>query len=391
MPPAGQDPPAPGRLASLDLLRGLIMVLMAIDHAAFHIAKRHPGEFWGAPLPDFPNAAAFLTRFVTHLCAPGFFFLMGAGMVLLAAARRRAGWSERRIARHLALRGLLLIVLQQLLENPTWAIGYLASAVELDTYGVLPPSAGGTPILALAVLFGLGSNLIIGAALLRLPALAIGAVGVAAILATQVLTPGPEQVAYAFSPLARVLMIPGHTGAWVVIYPVVPWLAFTCLGMVFGRLLLRDPRRAFRTAVFTGAAFLLLFVAVRLAGSFGNFHPPADGSWIAFLNVTKYPPSLAFLLITLGMNLLLLGALHKYQRRLDGMTRPLLVFGGTALFFYFAHLYLYMLLGLAFPRGAGLPTMYGVWLLGLLLLYPLCRSYAAFKRGKPAESLWRMF
>ena len=382
---------SPGRLASLDALRGLIMVLMAIDHASFHIAKRHPGEFWGVSLPEFPDAAAFLTRLVTHLCAPGFFFLMGTGIVLLADARRRAGWSDARVTRHLMLRGLLLIVLQQLLENPTWGIGYLAAEVELDTYGALPPGVGGPPLFAFTVLFALGVNLTLGALLVRLPTLAVGAVGVAAITTTQLLTPGADQVTHPYSPIARLLLIPGYTGPWAVIYPVIPWLGFTALGLVFGRLLLRDRRRAFRIALVAGLVCLAGFAVVRLAAGFGNLHPPADGGWVAFLNVTKYPPNLAFVLLTLGGNLLLLVGLRVAESRLGALARPLLVFGGTALFFYFAHLYVYLLLGLAFPRGAGLATMYGMWILGLLALYPLCLKYASFRHAKPIDSVWRMF
>lgn len=92
--------PALGRIASLDAMRGLIMVMMAIDHARAFIAKNHPGEFWGRPLPDYgPDTLAFLTRLVTHLCAPGFLFLMGAGMAFFAASRASAGWSHAHITR----------------------------------------------------------------------------------------------------------------------------------------------------------------------------------------------------------------------------------------------------------------------------------------------------
>ncbi len=384
-------PSPPARLASLDAMRGLIMILMAIDHAAYHVAKRHPGEFWGVPLPEFPDAAAFVTRAVTHLCAPGFFFLMGTGVVFLAASRQRMGWSDGRVTRHLVTRGLLLIVLQQLLENPTWALGYMAAEVEPDLYGVTIPGPEGVPFLALAVLFALGVNLMLAGVLFRLPTAVVGAIALGAVLATQILTPGPEQASFPFSPIARILMIPGITVPWMVVYPVVPWLSFTALGVVFGRLLQSRRERAFRIAALAGVLFLIGFVAARVAGGFGNFHPPEDGGWIAFLNVTKYPPSLAFFLVTMGVNLLLLGALEAGEKRLGPLRPPLLVFGGTALFFYIAHLYVYLLLGLAFPRGAGLATMYAVWLVGLLVLYPLCRRYSTFRRSKPIESIWRLF
>src|SRR6266850_1420992 len=88
---------ASGRLDSLDLLRGLIMSLMAIDHASFFIRKQHFAEFWSGHLPSYSSAAGFLTRFITHLAAPGFFFLMGASMILLADSRRRLGWNDTQL------------------------------------------------------------------------------------------------------------------------------------------------------------------------------------------------------------------------------------------------------------------------------------------------------
>jgi uncharacterized membrane protein len=101
-----------GRLIPLDALRGLIMILMAIDHASYFVRRWHPFETWDQPLPDYPSLAAMLTRLATHPCAPLFFFLMGAGMILFAHARRQIGWSEGRIASHLAMRGLLFISLE---------------------------------------------------------------------------------------------------------------------------------------------------------------------------------------------------------------------------------------------------------------------------------------
>jgi uncharacterized membrane protein len=112
------------RLLPLDALRGLIIVVMALDHANLFIAHAHPpAELWSAPTARPSDTLAFLTRFVTHFAAPGFFFLLGAGMVLLADARRRLSWSEGQIMRHLALRGVVLIALQLLVENPAWQIG----------------------------------------------------------------------------------------------------------------------------------------------------------------------------------------------------------------------------------------------------------------------------
>jgi uncharacterized membrane protein len=109
-----------GRISSLDMLRGLLMILMALDHAQFFIAKIHPLEYWGEPLPQYQNVVSFLSRLGAHLCAPGFFFLMGIGMALFAESRRQREWPETRITRHFFLRRLLLLFLQQFVVNPAW-------------------------------------------------------------------------------------------------------------------------------------------------------------------------------------------------------------------------------------------------------------------------------
>ena len=132
------------RIDALDAHRGFIMVLMAIDHASYFIARVHSAEFWGTALPVYSSALWFWTRWVTHLCAPGFFFLMGIGITLLAGARRRAGWEEGRITRFLISRGLLLIFLQLFVEDPAWMLGDLSvrSGVLVIQGGRVP--GGGT-------------------------------------------------------------------------------------------------------------------------------------------------------------------------------------------------------------------------------------------------------
>lgn len=376
-----------GRLDSLDALRGLIVVLMAIDHASYFVARVHPGEFWGMPMPRYSNAAAFLTRFVTHLAAPGFFFLMGASLVFLAASRRKAGWTAMRTVRFVAVRGLVLLVLQQLWENPAWLLGSLGAPPRM---GAVPPGAGGEVMLHFGVLYGLGAAMIVCALLLRAPTALLVALGAGSILLTQWLVPGPERAHVAVSPAAMLLAIPGHTGAWQVFYPLLPWLGVALLGMAFGRALQARPQALPRRAWMAGVACLAAFAVLRMAGT-GDFHPVDQPGWIAFLNVTKYPPSLAFLLLTLGADLVLLSVLAVAPRVMRAPASPLMVFGQTALAFYLLHLYLFLLLGRLFPSGAPLAATYGSWLVALVILYPICRAYRGFKAAKPPESLWRLF
>jgi uncharacterized membrane protein len=379
------------RLVALDAHRGFIMVLMAIDHASYFIARVHSGEFWGTALPVYSTAFWFWTRGITHLCAPGFFFLMGIGMILFADARLKAGWEEGRITRFFVIRGLLLILLQLLVEDPAWILGDLSV-----NPGVMVIRGGGVPgggtrgMLYLGVLFALGGAMVFWAFVRRAPLWLIGVISLASAVATQLVTPGPDHTGALYSPLVRMLVIPGHTNILFVFYPVMPWLGATGMGLLFGKLLERDADRAGRVAGWTGLGFLVVFVVLRATGGFGNLNGVPAGA-MGFLNVTKYPPSLSFLTVTLGINLILVALWRWIEPRLQNVYHPLLVFGRVALFFYLVHLWVYGLLGLFFTGGSSLVTMYVFWLLGLLILYPLCYRYNRFKHRKPLTSLWRFF
>ena len=377
--------PKTQRLLSLDALRGLVIVLMAVDHANYFVARMHPnGEFWGIPLPQYDSVLTFLTRFVTQPCAPAFFFLMGIGMFLFLESRRKQGWTEARISRHFIIRGFLLVLLQFFAENSAWLLG---PSTEFH-----PPGGGGQVWFHFGVLYALGMTMILGSVLIRLkPALIFG-ISVATILFTQWLIPGPSQAQGLFSPLLRMILIPGQTGPMQVFYSFLPWLGCVGFGLIFGRWLLLDERKAYRKALIFGIVSLFLFVVVRVAGGFGNIHPPESLGWMDLLHVTKYPPSLAFLFLTLGIVLVCLFLLSRSDKALKSWGNPLLVFGRSALVFYILHLYLFGIVGLFFaPQGSGIPLMYIFWLLGLVLLYPLCLWYGKFKSRKAQESLWRFF
>jgi uncharacterized membrane protein len=362
------------RLFPLDALRGLLMVLMALDHANYFIARQHSaGEYWGGPFPVYPDATAFLARLVTHLAAPGFFFLMGAGMLLLARARRAAGWSRWAVARFFLLRGALLIALKLLVVNRAWGL-----------YG------GGWGYIG--VLFALGACMLLGAALVWLRPGYLLALSAALALAVEWLTPDPGRWGQALPALARVLFIPGPGRALWVNYPVLPWLGLAALGMAFGGWLAGDAQRAWRRALWLGAAMLLTFLALRGLDGFGNLRPRAGETWIDFLNTVKYPPSLVFTLMTMGPNLILLGLLARAGERLQRVLQPLVVLGQAPLFFYVSHLFPYAGLGLGLaPGGTSIPGMLPYWLLGLLLLLPLCWWYGRLKQRQPAHSILRLF
>jgi uncharacterized membrane protein len=374
------------RLLPLDGLRGLILILMAIDHANYFVARTHPtGEFWGVPLPQYDSLAEFLTRFVTHMCAPGFFFLMGVGMVLFASSRRSLGWPGSKISKHLLLRGLILIFLQFFLINSAWVLGPVSA--------LKPPGAGETVWIYFGVLAALGATMVIGTLFLRLKTSLLLGLSTIIIVGTQFLVPDPGHASHLYSPLIRILYIPGRTGIFQAFYPVIPWLGIVVFGFAFGKWLLKDRIQAYKRAFFLGTIFIILFFVVRASGGFGNIHPLAGSDLISFLNVTKYPPSLAFTLLNIGLCLVFIWIISIGEDTLQRWGKPILVFGRSSLFFYALHLYLFAVIGLFFASrgGSGLAVMYPIWLIALGILYPLCLFYGRFKKKKPVHSLWRFF
>ena len=366
------------------------MVLMALDHASMFIARVHSAEFWDTPLPVYPDPYWFFARWLTHMCAPGFFLLMGMGMALFADSRRQAGWSDGRVTSSFVLRGLLLILMQVTVENAAWMIGdsFAAAGFPIMRGGV--PGGGSEGSLYLGVLFALGGTMIFWAFLVRVQSLLILALSLAALAATSLVMPGPGCAATLYSPLMRILFIPGHTNVLIVFYPLVPWLGVTGLGMCFARLAKAGGGRAAGVATVAGIGLLLLFPAIRAAGPIGNFNDVPSG-WIGFLNVVKYPPSLSFLAVTLGINFMLIAIWPRVEATLGNRRHPLVVFGGSPLFFYLVHLWLYAALGYFFPRESSLVITIAMWLLGLAVLYPLCYWYNGFKHGTPVSSVWRLF
>ncbi|MBN1147117.1 MAG: DUF1624 domain-containing protein [Anaerolineales bacterium] len=368
----------PWRLLPLDALRGLIIVLMALDHANALIARgRLESELWIGPFPDYHgNALAFLVRFVTHLAAPGFFFLMGAGMSLFAASRREQGWGNGSTARHFLVRGALLILFQFTLENPAWQMGQIIPA-GLAYFGVL---------------YALGGCMILAILLIRLPIRYLVSLSALLIILTELLLPDAGDAGAHYAPALRLWLLPGFTPGLYVLYPLMPWLGVVGLGLAYGRWLKSDPQEAYRSAWRLGALGLTVFVPLRLMGGFGNLRPPQDNNWIAFLNLVKYPPSLTFLLATLGLDILFLGLFAHLERSFAAPLRLLGVYGGVPLFFYISHLYLYALVGQWLnPAGVGILRMLPFWLFGLALLFPLCWWYGNFKHSRSANSLWRLF
>lgn len=360
-----------------DALRGLVIVFMALDHASHFVAQQHSsGEYWGGVFPVYDDPFTFLTRFVTHFCAPGFFLLMGLGMVMFARARQERGWTRWQIIRHFVIRGGVLIALQFLVVNQAWN---------------LSPGGWGIEVYV-GVLFALGGAMIVASLLLWLRPVHLLGLTLALLVGTELLVPDPALWGTGKSVPTLLLLLPGGIltpGGGILLwsnYQTLPWLELVTLGLVFGHWLGEAPPKAFGRAWKVGLACLVAFVIVRCLDGFGNIRPRMGDGWIDFFNLVKYPPSIAFTLLTAGVNLCLLWLLSRAGERVQRVLQPLVVLGQAPLFFYVQHLFLYATLGhLLAPRGTSLLAMVLVWLLGLFILYPLCLGYLWFKGHQPAH------
>ncbi len=361
-PGPAREPPA--RLIPLDRLRGLVMVLMAVDHAsgvfnAGRLVTDGPTLYQpGSALP----AAQFLTRWISHLCAPTFVFLAGTALALSVARRQTRGESERALDRFIITRGLFIAAL-----DPLWM-----------SWVFLPGR------VLLQVLYAIGFGMVAMAVLRRLSDRTLVIIAVSLVVAGEALT-GAALLASGNrpGPLVALLLTGGELGPVIVAYPLLPWLAIMLLGWSFGRWLPRaSSRHAGDFLALGGVAALVLFVAVRGANAYGNMRLVRDDwSLVQWLHVSKYPPSLAYTSLELGLMGVLLAAFLAVPER-AGL---LALLGQTALFFYLLHVHVLVLVAgaLGLAHGAGLLA---AWLGGLAVvvaLYPLCARYRGYKRTHP--------
>ena len=388
------------RVESIDALRGLVMILMALDHVRDFV---HRAAMTGASPTDLAvtTPILFFTRWLTHLCAPTFVFTAGLGAFLYW----RRGKTRRELSSFLLTRGLWLIVLE---------VTVMRLAYNFGLFGPYP--------VFLLVLWAIGLSMVGLAALVWLPTRVLAALSLLVIVLHN-LTDGVDPARFgAAAPLWNVLHQPGIfpvAGVPVfVAYPLVPWIAVMALGFCAGEWFLLEPAARRRRLVLAGVAATLGFLVIRALNGYGDPAPwsgqrsPAF-TLLSFLNTTKYPPSLDFLLMTLGPGLLLLAWL---DRRTLSPTNPLLVFGRVPLFYYVGHFFLAhvaaVLLSLLqygrdalgfvahpvpsmggpaelFPPefGWSLGVVYAVWAAIVAGLYPVCRWYGALKARRPTSLL----
>jgi uncharacterized membrane protein len=360
----------PSRLPAIDLLRGFVMVLMALDHSSASFNARRTLSDSAALFP--PDAVlepiSFVTRWVTHLCAPTFVFLAGVSLALSVARRQRSGIHGSTIDRDILIRGALLIGLDIVWMGWIWRLGQ--------------------PVLQLGVIYAIGMSMIGIIALRRLPPWVVGALGVAIMAGGEAVMPSLDPT----TTLAAATMLGGQVGSIVWLYPFLPWAGFLLLGWALGMRIAGERGMGARDWLTLAVIAAAVFAIVRGLNGYGNADllrrdGSWDAGWIEWLHVSKYPPSLSYAALELGIAFALLAALWRIARPRPG--NPLLVLGQTALFFYLLHAHILkgVAVALGVYRTQGLAVVYLGWLAILAALYPACRWYLGVKRRHPDSVL----
>jgi uncharacterized membrane protein len=214
------------------------------------------------------------------------------------------------------------------------------------------------------------------------------------VLITPGLVPASELWGSPITILARAVAVPGATSSVNVLFAPLPWIGVAGLGILFGRFLIHKGERGFFVLLPTGISLLGAFAFFRVVGGrFGNLRIIPIHEWWSFFYIVKYPPSIAYMALTLGIGSLILYGFYCLEKsRFSLWLRPLEILGGSALFFYVVHLFLYSFLGIIMGQeDPSLFIEYLGWFLGLILLVPVCNKYRIFKLSKPSESIWKMF
>jgi uncharacterized membrane protein len=361
------------RIDSIDILRGIVMCLMAIDHTRdfFYAGRFDPTDLTRA------STVLFLTRFITHYCAASFVFLAGTGAFLSL----NRGKTKTQASQFLLSRGLWLVILELTIVRAGW--GW--------SLGVF-----------LQVIWVIGISMMILGLLVYLPLPVVGAVGLILIFGHD-----------AFDNVSMATMPAGERTLWTILhvqsmarllgtdvfimYPLIPWVGVMAAGYAFGKLFTINVNKRKRTLIILGTCSILLFVLIRYFNIYGD---RAMWTWqgnihrtiLSFINVSKYPPSLDYLLITLGPGMLFLAFIEGKSNKL---TDILIVFGRVPLFYYILHLYLIHFTAIVLghivklpnsvlpgptPGGLSLPWVYVVWFCIVTVLYFPCRWFMNYKR-----------
>jgi uncharacterized membrane protein len=359
------------RIASVDILRGLVMVIMALDHTRDFFTNT------GFNPRNITDPLLFLTRWITHFCAPTFILLAGLSAFLYGRER-----SVAELSRFLLVRGLWLILLDLTLIKFGWRF-------ELDLYR-----------LGAGVIFVIGASMVVLSVLIWLPRWAIASLALLMIAGHNILDSVRAEDfgngVLGWHVLHEPGLVPlGDSITLYILYPLIPWIGVMASGYLLGPVMQLDKDKRQRILFGTGAATTVGFLIIRLINVYGDPAPwtPQEtwvSTFLSILNCEKYPPSLLYLMMTLGPALMLLACFEQLRGPLASF---LAIFGRVPFFYYVAHIYLIHVLAVAtaFAMTGVLTTtpamnfsllgVYVVWLLVIVLLYPICRWFAELKEN----------
>jgi len=383
------------RIQSIDLLRGIVMVIMALDHARDYF---HADAFLYDPLDlTKTNVLLYFTRWITHFCAPVFVFLAGTSAFFVG---RRRGIPE--LSMFLLTRGLWLVFLELTVVNFGWFFNFKI------------------PFIGLQVIWAIGISMVALSLLVRLPLKVIFSVGLILVFGHNMLD-GIHVTGNSFAAIVWSLLHDpnffelGGGRSIFVAYPLIPWVGTIVLGYCFGTLYTNSFSAQHRKNIllYLGGGAILLFIVLRFANVYGDPAPWASqatplSTFLSFLNTTKYPPSLLYLLMTLGPSILFLAFT---EREPSAVARKVIVFGRVPMFYYLMHIYVLHSIAVVaavatgFPAssmvfniwitmspelagyGFGLGVVYLIWAAVVLLLYPICRMYERYKVAN-RQAVW---
>ena len=383
------------RIQSIDVLRGLVMVIMALDHVRdfFHkvVLEKAGSAATGPTDLETTTPMLFFTRWITHFCAPIFVFLAGTSIYLMSRKK-----TKKELSLFLITRGFWLVIVEVVIITLSWTFNPLFN------------------LLILQVIWAIGISMILMGLLVQLPYKIIFILGVLIVFGHNILDYKSVNEGLKGSALADLLYFSNfsvHTlfenHFVIIVYAFLPWTGVMLLGYCFGKLYEPGSDAAWRRKKLLqlGAGALLLFIILRFINMYGDPMPwsaqprGAVFTILSFFNVNKYPPSLLFLCMTIGTGILFLALIEKVQNRFTGVMN---VYGRVPMFYYILHFYIiHTLVVIVFylqgfgskdivtPNvpflfrppafGFNLWGVYAVWIFVVAVLYPLCKKYNRYK------------
>ena len=392
------------RIDSIDILRGMVMVIMALDHVRdfFHKVVVEGGEELATGPTDLATTTPllFFTRWITHFCAPIFVFLAGTSAFLLGSKK-----SKKDLSGFLIKRGIWLVIVEVVIITFSWTFNPLYNAIILQVIwaiGISMIILGLMVYLPYNVIFIIGLIIVFGHNLLDFPSV------------NGQLKGGflPDLIYFTNFSIHNI----DNNHAVLIVYAFLPWTGLMMLGYCFGKLFLPqvNPSQRKRVLLLLGAGLVCLFILLRFINGYGDPIPWGEQkrgdvfSFLSFININKYPPSLDFLCVTIGGGILMLALFEGVTSKITSIFR---VYGRVPMFYYILHFYLIHLLVViafyaqGFPNskiatsdspfffrpsefGYSLGIVYLIWFFVVIVLYPLCKKYDQYKTANVKHKWW---